>query len=168
MSFDPEYHNEAVAKKVAYEFHMFDFLGKAILDIGEIDDSYIPGEYIFPDSGSGDPWGDDEGAWAMLEAFLLHTRCLYEFFTATRPNKDNIIPSHFVDNWVPADPNAFAYLDRDNIKRLHKALAHIAKERIEFSGGWKVYAIRKEIGDLIQSFREQLPDEQQEWFRYRS
>ncbi len=162
MTVELDYCNKDVAQKVAYEFHMFTFLGDTIEQLCYAK-GILPGRPML--AGTGNSAGDDEHAWACLEAFLVHTRTLYEFFTATKRDSDNVLPKDFV-SWSPVNRDSLAYMNRERYKRLHKAMAHIAQERVVYEEDklWDVMQIRQEIGELIASFRKLLATDRQEWF----
>lgn len=162
-----DYCNEDVARKVVYEFRMFSFLANALhVAYEESDDSFQPGDITH--IGTGTPTDEEEATeFALLESFLLHTRVLRDFFYPERINDDDVIASHFVENWKLIRPEMSPWL-AGHKQGLNKALAHLSIARLKYEREqkkWNVSALQQEIESLISRFMERLPDERKVWFQ---
>ena len=166
------YCNASVARKVVYEFTMFNFLcDKLRLDFQE-SVTFKPGDVTFVGTGSSAD-EDDRTTYALLESLLLHTRILHDFFCKPRNPKnprtaDDIIAGDFVPDWQGLRPPKGEYLGNSDRKdRLDKALAHLTLRRVEYDSNekrWNVDAIEDVIGDAIKVFLRNVPDERKPWF----
>ncbi len=167
----------AVASKVQYEYDMFRWAGDEVvrwvrvyspIAIGEgkdiivnsIDDRDDRWIAYAGSSGIGYP-----GANAMLECFLIHTRCLADFFCKKRTKDDVIAGDYFSDTeeWKRVDLTPYL---KANMPRLNKALAHLSYERLDFERNkkWNVSQIRKDIESMWDKFLGKLPASRRKWF----
>jgi hypothetical protein len=163
-----EYCNPDVARKVAYEFAMFQYVsGYLRLPFEESADAFLPGEMRWRDAVEGT--GNEKLATsAMLESFLLHARTLRDFFYKDRPRDGDVLASHFLENWKVLRPPPGQYMISES-HRLDKALAHLTIPRVSNdlrTRKWDVNLIAKEIAGLIDLFQSRLPEERRAWFDY--
>lgn len=92
---------------------------------------------------------------ALLEAFLLHTRNLIEFFFPERPRPTDVIAADFClqNAWEPTAPS----LIEEWRFRANKEINHITSRRISGISrekAWNFYAITVELEILVNRFRE--------------
>jgi hypothetical protein len=172
MAEDNTYCNANVARKVVYEFTMFNFLCETLRFDFQESVTFKPGDLTYVGTG-GSADEDDRTTYALLESMLLHTRVLHDFFYKPRnPNNprtaDDIIASDFVPEWETLRPSKGEYLGHSDRKdRLDKALAHLTLRRVKNDSNekqWNVDAIHVAIGNAIKVFLQNLPDERKPWF----
>ncbi len=100
---------------------------------------------------------------ASVEAFLLHSRVLAEFFTARNPKPDDVVAADYVSDWT-ADDDIRA-LDQAQ-KSIHKRLAHLSTLRLDDSVQdqrvWSDNAIR--MNRTWVRFLESLSPDRTVWF----
>ncbi len=102
---------------------------------------------------------------SILEAFLLHFRCLREFFQGVRLGRgaadpDDVLAVDFADSWSGVErPEA-------ERKRLNKWLSHISYSRVESSEreSWPTQEMAKYIVTEYQRFRNLVRAEFKPWF----
>lgn len=106
---------------------------------------------------------------AVLESFLLHTRCLAEFFVGRErePHDSDVVPSAFLPDWHPAPPDAVAILD-DVIPLLDKHLSHMTSARQSLFGPrWDVASLETAVFAIADAFGDALaqhdPDRHREY-----
>jgi hypothetical protein len=167
MAESKDYCNEDVAKKVAYEFEMFQFLCNYLQPESRECATLAPGHVTYVGTG----WGGDKQrrlTCALLESFLLHTRVLHDFFYKKR-TRDDVIASDFVPDWERVRPPLDPYLsDPDRRTRLDKALAHLSLKRVEYEvreKKWNVDAICAAIEAPMKRFLASLSPEVGAWFK---
>lgn len=107
---------------------------------------------------------------AMLESFLLHSRCLYDFLYPSLPfRSDDVLAKDFFEDPTllskvlpPALPIA-EYLK----SRTGKEIAHITYGRLKVSQiqkVWNVGEVHDQIGGALVCFFEALTEERRGWF----
>ena len=113
-----------------------------------------------------------------LEAFLIHVRCLYEFFSRDKPNEkhpNNRYACHYFDpvtEWAtthrPVPPAVFT---PDLIDRLHRRLAHLSLDRVRWAREektnqweWPVDELSDAILGYALAFVKALPPTRAAWF----
>ena len=113
-----------------------------------------------------------------LEAFLIHVRCLYEFFSRDKPNEkhpNNRYACHYFDpltEWAtthrPVPPAVFT---PDLIDRLHRRLAHLSLDRVRWAREettkrleWPVDELTDAILGYARAFVKALPPTRAAWF----
>ena len=88
---------------------------------------------------------------ALLEAHLIHSRNLIDFFFPGSIRDDDILLSDFVDDlWTPSGPS----VERLGIFRIeiHKRLVHLTRHRnIDFTG-WPSLLITGDLMTLVREF----------------
>ena len=107
----------------------------------------------------------------MLETFLLHARCLFDFLYPPETfRNDDVLADDFFD-----DPNKLrtrlpqklaisSYLKL----RTGKEVAHLTYGRLKVSPEqkkWQVDEVHNQIGEALVIFFETLTDEKRDWFR---
>lgn len=109
---------------------------------------------------------------AILEAFLLHFRCLAEFLLEKKDGGGAVRSFHFFPN------NAHSWTENlgdENLPRVkeqiddwrHEAsqhLAHLSAERIAYKPRWPVGEMKEKLLSLLSAFVKALPDERKAWF----
>ena len=113
-----------------------------------------------------------------LEAFLIHVRCLYEFFSRDQPDQrypKNRYACHYFDpvtEWAathrPAQPAVFT---TDLTDRLHRRLAHLSADRVTWAREektkqwvWPVDEVTDAIFGYALAFVKALPPTRAAWF----
>ncbi len=113
-----------------------------------------------------------------LEAFLIHVRCLYEFFSRDQPDErypKNWYAYHYFDpvtEWAathrPAQPAVFT---TDLTDRLHRRLAHLSVDRVKWAREettkqweWPVDELTDAILGYARAFVKALPSTRAAWF----
>ena len=113
-----------------------------------------------------------------LEAFLIHVRCLYEFFSRDQPDQrypKNRYACHYFDpvtEWAathrPAQPAVFT---TDLTDRLHRRLAHLSADRVKWAREeqtkqweWPVDEVTDAIFAYALAFVKALPPTRAAWF----
>ena len=113
-----------------------------------------------------------------LEAFLIHVRCLYEFFSRDQPDQrypKNRYACHYFDpvtEWAathrPAQPAVFT---TDLTDRLHRRLAHLSADRVTWAREektkqweWPVDELTDAIFGYALAFVKALPPTRAAWF----
>lgn len=92
---------------------------------------------------------------ALLEAHLVHARCMLEFLTNRDGRKRQIVATHFAPGW---DAPNHETLD-DLYERICIHLAHLSKDRLESveRERWRptdvVHAITTAMGDMVQNLK---------------
>ncbi len=103
----------------------------------------------------------------VLESFLLHVRNLRQFLTNLKLKTDDIIANEFIeDENIGTD---FSYLvrqkiDDDEIKRIHKMLAHISYKRRDLPKSWPTGKYYQGLMIALKGFRDSLDNEKKAWF----
>lgn len=120
---------QAACTHLHYEIKMFRMLGYALL------------------SGiAKDGWLSD----ALLECFLLHTRCLIDFLYNDNPKEDDIVAGDYFDSqheWAASRPRATELLI-DTKQRINKELSHLTYRRIDTEFSAKDWPIASIVNDL--------------------
>lgn len=108
---------------------------------------------------------------AMLETFLLHARCLYDFlYPSEKIRKDDVLADDFFDDLselrktLPQRLAISSYLNR----RTGKEVAHITYTRLKvgpMQKQWQVPEVHNQIGEAMAIFFETLTEEKRGWFR---
>ncbi|HEY3755565.1 MAG TPA: hypothetical protein VGL42_05395 [Opitutaceae bacterium] len=87
---------------------------------------------------------------AFLESFLIHIRCLEEFFTdpAGTPRPDDMRPRDFVSDWVEKS------VEHPEVKRMHKEVAHLtySRKRHVLDGAWSLGPTARPVFEECESF----------------
>lgn len=107
----------------------------------------------------------------MLESFLIHARCLFDFLYPSKVARNNDVtvndffdhPSNFRKN-IPCSLTIESYLKR----RTGKEIAHLTYDRLIVTPEkkiWQVSDIHNQIVDVLEIFFSNLTDEQRGWFR---
>ncbi len=92
----------------------------------------------------------------VLEAFLVHTRNLRDFF-AKSGQSDDILARDFVSQMPRI---AMPYLrSKPFRKRLNRKLAHLSYSRPRLTSGWERETICREIEVAMRRFLERLQEE---------
>ena len=166
MTENQEARSEVVAKKVMYEFSMFNFLCDKLRSEYQESETFAPGDVTFVGTASSSI-EEDRTTFALLESLLLHTRVLHDFFYKQR-HLDDIVASDFVTEWETWRPQKDEYLGNPDRKdRLDKALAHLTLRRVEYDSNekkWNVDAIQEAVENPMNTFLENLPPEIKPWF----
>jgi hypothetical protein len=159
-----------VAEHVNYEFVMFEYLFGKLEPLSHEYELRDPG-HIEPRVGTGCASTEQMEVSTLLEAFLLHARVLRDFFFYKGKYKDNVLAGDFVDDWGTRDRSECDYLGSEEVKdRMDKALAHLAKKRVEYKANgekWDIAKINLEIQATVSEFRKRLTPERQLWFEKR-
>lgn len=126
----PKESPEKCSQHLLYEIEMFYSLGKRLITEQERD------------------WVLDN---ALLEAFLVHTRLLCDFF-CEKPKEDDIgIKKHFDLARIQSSSN---YKTELKIK-INKRVAHLTETRVNVNAsdeGWRIGEILRTIGTWIKQF----------------
>lgn len=134
---------------ISYEIEMFEYTGERIekggLSLGENN--------------------------AMLETFLLHARCLYDFlYPSENVRADDVLADDFFDepsklrSKLPVKLAISSYLK----SRTGKEVAHLTYERLNVTPEqkqWRVDEVHNQIGEAMVIFFESLGEEKKAWFR---
>lgn len=134
---------------ISYEIEMFEYAGDQLL--------------------KGDLSTGDKNA--MLETFLLHARCLYDFLYPPKELRiDDVLADDFFDNpdklrsKIPPKLSISSYLK----SRTGKEIAHLTYGRLNVTPEekqWRVDEVHNQIGEAMVIFFETLTDEKRAWFR---
>jgi hypothetical protein len=122
-------------------------------------------------------WKSDIDKWVCLESFLLHFRNLIEFFGHPDPRGTDLNIRKAEIFWPdehtrPAAatleqlyrPHLWNTYEADNPQRISRYLQHCTEMRVEpIDGGWKVGLMYNEIGELLDTFENLLPDKTRRW-----
>jgi hypothetical protein len=100
---------------------------------------------------------------AVLEAFLVHFRCIAEFLCKTSTSKDTLLASDFMPTTVWTGPGNNSQFYRWWV-RVHKHLAHISRARKLDKDKWDVMAMRNSAVCEIKRFANSLSQPQKSWF----
>lgn len=113
---------------------------------------------------------DDFERNLILESFLLHARCLFDFlYPPANPWKDDVIADDFFSdpstlrNALPASLPISNYLK----SRTGKEVAHLTYERLNVTPAekaWQVGDVHDQLGEALVIFFESLSDVQRGWF----
>jgi len=109
-----------------------------------------------------------------LEAFLIHVRCLHEFFTQDeRKHPKNMYAWDYFASaaeWASHRP-APAVLTPDMVDRLHRRLAHLSRDRVTWASEekakpweWPVDELADAILGYALAFVNALPSPRAGWF----
>lgn len=144
----------ALAGHVEYEFQMLASAGVALLE--------TPWDYADGRQGV------QRNAW--VEVLLLHLRNLIHFF-AGRPQRDDVVASHYIADWSVRDDGGdeLEWLV-ERTRPIHKRLAHITahRERVHKSVDAElIQDIGRNVVSVYQRFLARLTDEQRSWFALR-
>ncbi len=107
----------------------------------------------------------------ILESFLIHARCLFDFLYPPKKIKpDDVIVDDFFD-----DPNNFRKKIPSSLPvegylkyRTGKEIAHLTYSRLKVTPetkGWQVSDVHNQIVSTLEIFFANLTDEQKSWFR---
>jgi hypothetical protein len=134
------------AKSIRYEFALFEWLPT---ELPKWDWNKLP--------GTGYSTEEHMHFSALLEAFLVHTRVLLDFFGAKRDH-DDFLAIDFVDTWDPSILSQCVYLNGDQRGKLNKMVAHPSSRRQfdKATTNWDYDAIRNELTPVINAFRTQV------------
>ena len=109
----------------------------------------IQAKQLYEQSGS----GDQSQRNAYLESMLIHVRNLCEFLAcAEQARNDTAICSDF--GFPAQEP-----LDRAEIRRIHKRLAHPSYSRDSLDEEWDLELILKRLAKPCADFADQVLDE---------
>jgi hypothetical protein len=110
---------------------------------------------------------------ATLESFLVHTRCLVEFFHADEPRKyqtggkfdlnlvdKDIVAQHYISNWAAlrAEVRLKTNLPMDRFREISRQLSHLSRNRSN-QHKWLLFEIYPDLLKLHEQFVENLPPE---------
>ncbi len=116
------------------------------------------------------PMPDDEIAKrAVLESWLVHVRILMEFFSnRAGPDSDNVQAVHYVSGSsakrrLRAQQPRKGSREWKRVKEIHKALAHLARDRDRLNTDWNEWDLEM-VTSRLRSFFEVLPPERRLWF----
>jgi hypothetical protein len=109
--------------------------------------------------------GEERVQSAVLEAFLVHFRCMAEFLCKTSTSKDTLLASDFMPNTVWTQPGKNSQFYRWWV-RVHKHLAHISRARKLDKDKWDVMAMRNSAVCEIKRFANSLSQPQKSWFAW--
>lgn len=107
----------------------------------------------------------------VLESFLIHARCLFDFLYPSKETRDNdVIVDDFFEN-----PKEFRKKIPDSLPiesylkyRTGKEIAHLTYERLKVTPDkkiWQMSDVHNQIVSVLEIFFENLTDEQRNWFR---
>ena len=107
------------------------------------------------------PGGLDQNAFK--ESFLIHARCLMDFFNGD-PRGDDLVASHFAPNWNPArDGGEELKWLTDNLDQfINKRVAHLTayRQRVpKESEPYFIETVQRDIQTVVERFLAQLPDD---------
>jgi hypothetical protein len=99
-----------------------------------------------------------------LESFLLHYRNLDEFLHNMGHN-DSVNARDYADTWIfqrktKGNPNANHHprlASDDEIKRIHKRLAHISAERSTLDRQWNIPQMQEQVCSVFEEFVKAVP-----------
>lgn len=107
---------------------------------------------------------------AMLESFLIHARCLFDFlYPPSGMHDDDVVADDFYDDpsefrsRLPTSLPISTYLK----KRTGKEIAHLTYNRLQISSAekiWNFADVRSQIGNALKIFFDNLPEERRSWF----
>ena len=100
-----------------------------------------------------------------LESFLLHYRNLDEFLHNMARHHDSVNAKDYATTWnyerrTKNNPHANHYpqlANEDEIKRIHKRLAHISDQRSGLDKQWNVPQMREQICCVFEEFVKTVP-----------
>lgn len=107
----------------------------------------------------------------MLESFLIHARCLFDFLYPSKETRSNdvIADDYFSDSTefrkkLPSSLPIESYLKR----RTGKEVAHLTYDRLKITPEekvWQISDVHNQIVSALEIFFNSLTDEQRNWFR---
>ena len=103
--------------------------------------------------------------YVFLESFLVHTRCLIDFFfPKSLPRETDFQVKHFIDEieWNEVRDNRSSVLDENVKDRIDKRLAHLTTGRLEVPSEeeeWQTMAIKDALLLVMVSFVSMVPPE---------
>lgn len=108
---------------------------------------------------------------AMLESFLIHARCLFDFLYPSGDTRSNdvVVDDYFSDptefrKKLPSTLPIESYLKH----RTGKEIAHLTYDRLKISPEkklWQLSDVHNQIADALEIFFKNLTNEQRGWFR---
>ena len=106
---------------------------------------------------------------ALLEAFLIHTRVLSDFFFLDPKRSDDVSAKHFFNNedtWHPNRKEECPYIE-ENYERINKALTHLSYSRLNYAENksWSHNVICSELMGVWGKFKQALPAESTVFFQ---
>lgn len=113
---------------------------------------------------------DSLEANAMLESFLLHARCLFDFiYPPTTVRSDDVIADDFFDNTATFRNKLPQSLPMSNYlkSRTGKEVAHLTYGRLSVTPTqkiWNIGEVHDQLAEAIVVFFECLTPEQRSWF----
>ena len=165
MATDDQFCNPDAARRVTYEFCMFEFLCERLEQDYKESDTFTPGNTTFVGTGFGDE--EVKETSALLESLLIHSRVLLSFFCdKCRRYPDGILATDFIPEWEVESPGEYLG-DKERKSRLNKAVAHLSLKRVDYESHekkWNLTEINSEVGGLIRKFLESLPADREPWF----
>lgn len=134
------------AKSIRYEFALFDWLPT---ELPNWDQAKLPG------TGYGNV--DQMHFSALLEAFLIHTRVLLDFFGPTR-SKDDFLAIDFVSTWNTSLVSQCPSLGVAERDKLNKMVAHpSARRQLEkATTNWDYSMIHGELSVVVEAFKVEV------------
>jgi hypothetical protein len=100
----------------------------------------------------------------LIEVFLLHSRCLTEFFQS-QPRQDDVVAGHYVPGWKPHGSVTFlsSAMAATNKRWGHLSLYRLDKERVkEDLDRWSHNVHHMSV--TWSRFLSELSDERRRWF----
>lgn len=115
---------------VLYEFKMLELTGRRLCEVRS------PGETMS----------------VYLESFIIHARCIDEFFCARTDARNKMRPCHFVDDY-PCKSE-----EHTHIRRMHNEVAHLSydRKRPEGRADWPVKAVALPLFSVCLDFLRKI------------
>ena len=89
---------------------------------------------------------------ALLEAELVHARCLLEFLLNRDNQKESIVAYHFAPTWTAPNEGVL----KSDHKRICDHLSHLSKKRLAGKEVWDLVAIPGAVLDAMENLVQQL------------
>ena len=112
----------------------------------------------------------------ILEAFLIHVRCLHEFFTQPRKQDTDVRAQNYFEfesDWTGACPPMPDVFNRDEmVERLNRRVTHLSTDRARWfererteNWAWPTQDLETAILDYSRAFLLNMPSDRKEWFK---
>lgn len=92
---------------------------------------------------------------ALLEAWVIHARVLYEFFYNDNPRRDDVCAADYFPGWRETCHEPFSCWPTSDA---HKRLAHLSWRREGESFDWNFLEITRRMDDIIDLFVAGVPE----------